>query len=112
MTLTPIGKSSDVGRLIRSTRDQAGLTQAELALRVGTTQSAVSRWERGHDEPRLSTLAGLMRACGRTASIVVDDGVDRAQIRSHLAMTPVGRLRAAANVSRLRSIAQPIRNES
>lgn len=112
MKLTQIGRTGDVGRLIRLTREQAGLTQSELAMRIGTSQSAVSRWERGHDETRLSTLAGLMRACGRTASIVVDDGVDRAQIRSHLAMAPTERLRAAANVSRLRSIARPIRNES
>jgi len=96
-----------IGSLVRDVREQAGLSQSELAARVGTTQSAISRWERGHDEPRLSTLANIARACGRTASIVIGDGVDRAQIRDHLAMAPTDRLRAVANVSRLRAVARP-----
>ncbi|MEO6652699.1 MAG: helix-turn-helix transcriptional regulator [Ilumatobacteraceae bacterium] len=107
MIVVPLGRPSDVGRLIRSSRERAGLSQTQLAERVGTTQSAVSRWERGHDEPRLTTLARLIRACGRSASIVVDDGVDRAQIRAHLALTPTQRLSAVTNVSRLRAIARP-----
>lgn len=97
-----------VGALVRQLREQAGLNQVELAARIGTTQSAISRWERGGDEPRISTLANIVRACGRTASFVVGDDVDRSQIRAHLAMTPTERLRAVANVSRLRSAARPL----
>ena len=83
----------------------ARLSQAELAQRVGTTQSAVSRWEHGRDEPRLSTFDTIARACGLAASITLDDGVDRAQISEHLAMTPTDRLRSVANVARLRAVA-------
>jgi hypothetical protein len=56
----------------------------------------------------LSTLANIVRACGRTASLVIDDDVDRSQIRAHLAMTPTERLTAVANVSRLRTVARPV----
>jgi transcriptional regulator with XRE-family HTH domain len=90
------------GGLIRRSRLLAGLTQAELARRLGTTQSAVSRLERGREEPRLARLASILAACGVRASLTLqpDDGVDRAQIRQQLALTPVERLASVTNVSR------------
>jgi transcriptional regulator with XRE-family HTH domain len=48
-----------VGARLRGLRHSAGLTQAALAERLGTTQSAVARLEAGHQ--RLS-LAALQRA--------------------------------------------------
>ena len=90
------------GGLIRRSRLAVGLTQAQLARRLGTTQSAVSRWERGHEEPRLSRLATILAACELRAVLTLthDDGVDRAQIRQQLAMSPAERLASVTNVSR------------
>lgn len=93
----------DVAPMIRKARQESGLSQAALAQKLSTTQSAVSRWERGHDEPRLSTLESILGACGRslvlsTEQAVLDD-VDRAQIRQQLAMTPDERLASVTNVS-------------
>jgi len=86
--------------LLQSLRAGAGLTQAELAERIGTTQSAVSRWERGHDEPRLSSIRVIAAACGHQITMHVEpDGVDRAQIQQQLAMTPEQRLASVVNVS-------------
>jgi transcriptional regulator with XRE-family HTH domain len=97
----PPGEPKAVARLIRDVRTEAGLTQAGLAARVGTRQPVVSRWERGLDEPRLSTLARIVRACGRSLVLVVEpDDVDRAQIRQQLAMTPAERLASVTNLSR------------
>jgi ribosome-binding protein aMBF1 (putative translation factor) len=45
-------------------RAQAGLTQAELAERMGTTQSAIARMEGGKGRPSTSTLAKLAKATG------------------------------------------------
>ena len=99
-----------VANLLRWARAEAGLTQTALAERLGTKQSVVSRWERGGDEPRLSTLARVLRACGFALGVeVTPDDVDRAQIREHLAMTPEQRLTAAANVSRFVSTARRVR---
>lgn len=50
--------------LIREARRRAGLSQAELAGRIGTTQSAVARLERGRSAPSAERLAGIVRACG------------------------------------------------
>ena len=52
------------GHLIREARRRAGLTQAELAERIGTTQSAVARLERGRSAPSAERLARIVRACG------------------------------------------------
>jgi transcriptional regulator with XRE-family HTH domain len=94
----------ELGDLIREARQYAGLSQAELAEAVGTKQSVISRWERGRETPRADTLARLLRACGYETDIVLrprDTGVDRAQIRSSLRMSPEARLRSSANVSRM-----------
>jgi transcriptional regulator with XRE-family HTH domain len=55
----------DVGALLRETRRERGLDQAELARRAGTTQGYISRVERGTISPTLRTLERLMHAMGR-----------------------------------------------
>ena len=45
-------------------RAKAGLTQAELAARMGTTQSAVARMEGGKGRPSTTTLAKVAAATG------------------------------------------------
>lgn len=50
--------------LIRSARDIAGLTQAQLAERAGVTQQAISAYETGRKQPTLPTLMGLLRGAG------------------------------------------------
>ena len=52
------------GQLIREARRRAGLTQRELAARVGTTQSAIARIEAGDSAPSLERVVRLVRACG------------------------------------------------
>lgn len=95
--------------LVRWGRQRAGLTQAQLAERMGTTQSAVCRLESGRDEPRLSTLRAALAACGLVLDLVVraEPDVDRAQIRQQLAMSPERRLASVRNLSR--TIAQASR---
>lgn len=53
--------NADVARMICELRLKAGLTQGEMARRVGTTQSVISRMEnadyRGHSLSMLSRIA-------------------------------------------------------
>jgi len=83
------------GALIRECRRHAGLSQAELAARLGTTQSAISRWERGHESPRVDTLGRILQACGFEVDLTFrrHDDEDRSQIRHMLSLTPEERLR-------------------
>jgi transcriptional regulator with XRE-family HTH domain len=58
-----------VGVLLRQAREQAGLTQEELAERLDTKKSAVSRIENHAGDIRLSTLERYARALGRSLSL-------------------------------------------
>ena len=55
-----------VGRFLAETRRAQDLTQAELAGRIGVTDKAVSRWERGVGYPDINTLEPLADALGVT----------------------------------------------
>lgn len=52
----------EIGREIARLRRLRGLTQAELARRVGTQQPAIARIEQGHTLPSLRTLLRIARA--------------------------------------------------
>jgi ribosome-binding protein aMBF1 (putative translation factor) len=45
-------------------RSEAGLTQEEIAQRMGTTQSAIARLEGGKSRPSTTTLAKFAKATG------------------------------------------------
>jgi UDP-N-acetylglucosamine 1-carboxyvinyltransferase len=53
---------SRIGNLIRDARKHRGLTQSELAEVLGTSQSAVNRIERGHQNLSLEMLARIGEA--------------------------------------------------
>jgi len=98
----------DTGGLIRQARSRAGLSQSELAARVGTTQPVVSRWERGGELPRIDALARVLQACGFEADLVFRrrDDVDRSQIAGTLALTPDERLESVVQTTRLLGLAR------
>jgi len=62
---TDFGMAESTGTLIKTARLEAGLSQADVAERAGTSQPAVARYERGLETPTLPTLERLLRACGR-----------------------------------------------
>lgn len=47
-----------------SMRESAGLTQQEVAQRMGTKESNVSRLEKGTGNPTIKTLMKYAKACG------------------------------------------------
>ena len=53
-------------------RSRAGLTQAEVAERMGTSQSTVARLESGGAKPSLSTLRRFAKATGARVRITVE----------------------------------------
>ena len=64
--------SSQIAKLIRELREQAELTQAQLAKRVGTTQSVISRLENDDYEGHsLSMLYRIGRALDRRVTVAL-----------------------------------------
>ncbi|OOY33917.1 helix-turn-helix domain-containing protein [Solemya velum gill symbiont] len=57
-----------VDKLI-SMRSKAGLTQEQVAVRMGTQKSNISRLERGNGNPGWSTLVSYAHACGFELSV-------------------------------------------
>jgi transcriptional regulator with XRE-family HTH domain len=54
-----------VEELVKARRER-GMSQTEIAARMGTSQSAVARLERGDADVRLSTVERYAAAVGRT----------------------------------------------
>jgi DNA-binding XRE family transcriptional regulator len=55
-----------IGLLIRDTRKEAGLTQKEIADRMGISQQVISRLEKGEvDNPTIDTLSRIADVAGK-----------------------------------------------
>lgn len=71
---------------------------------MGTTQSAVARWERGAVSPSLATAQALLHALGRRLEVTEDAPVlapeERARIEENLRLTPEQRLARATAAAR------------
>lgn len=83
------------GRLIREARVRHGLSQARLARRAGTTQSAISRIEQERVSPTVHALADLLHLMGEDLVLRAeerDTGVDLTLNRANLELTPEQRV--------------------
>lgn len=58
-----------IGVLLRQAREDAGVTQEELAKRLRTKKSAISRIENHSEDIRLSTLKQYLEAVGKKLTI-------------------------------------------
>lgn len=59
----------EMARELISARSRAGLTQAEVATRMGTTQSVIARLEGGKSPPSLRTVQRYAKAVGCRAVV-------------------------------------------
>lgn len=92
----------DARFVIREARKRAGLTQAELAARAGTTQSAIARWESGAVSPSVESLDQLVRACGFVVISHLEplDDHDWSLVLENLRRTPSERLDKVVTAAR------------
>jgi DNA-binding XRE family transcriptional regulator len=58
-----------IGVILRQARKEAGLTQEELADRVGTRKTAISRIENHAEDIKLSTIRKVAKALGKNLEI-------------------------------------------
>ena len=100
--------------LVKLVRLRAGLTQAELAARCDTTQSAIARIERGASEPSMTRVEAIARQCGFDITIAVTpiDPTEEETLRRNLRMTPDERVHRIANAGRFILAAREAREKS
>ncbi len=60
-----------IGLMLRQAREEAGLTQDEIADRLRTKKSAISRIENHAEDIRLSTLEKFAEAIGKRLSLKI-----------------------------------------
>jgi transcriptional regulator with XRE-family HTH domain len=92
--------------LTREARRRAGLSQIELARRLGVSQPVVARWEADTGSITLENLARVLAACRFALEmrlVPIDDGAahDWSLVEANLTRTPDERLaqaEAAANL--------------
>ncbi len=72
-----------LARALIEARANAGLTQAEVAERMGTTQSVVARIESGRNPPNLRTLEKYAHAVGTRISVTLVPAVSPVTVHHH-----------------------------
>lgn len=88
------------GSIIREARKAEGLTQAQLARRLGITQPSVARMEAAGDEVSVATLQRALNAMGRALELRATKqrpSYDETLLRQNLELTPVERVRVFEN---------------
>ena len=90
------------GDFIREARRRGGLTQAELASRAGTTQSAIARWESGRTAISLDDVRRVVRLCGfdLELTLIPRDDSDMAQAARLAVLSGQERMDRHARVTR------------
>ncbi len=83
------------GRLLREARIRHGISQERLAIRAGTTQSAISRIEKERVSPTVQTLTELLHLLGEDLVLTAQEretGVDLTLNEANLKFTPAQRV--------------------
>ena len=79
----------DLGKKIRAHRDEMGLTQAELADKLGLTYSSVSQWESGRATPRTPILRQLADLFNTTVAELMGEDATETAISGTSRMVPL-----------------------
>lgn len=69
-----------VAQRLKSAREAAGFTQAQVAVQSGLGESSVSEFENGRREPSLAQLSALAAIYKKTLTWLIDDSADNSQL--------------------------------
>jgi transcriptional regulator with XRE-family HTH domain len=104
----------DPSGLVRESRRNAGLTQAELGAKLGRSQASIAALERPGSNPRVETLERVLRATGHRLDLGAREfrsSVDETLIASNLRVSPAARLeRFSSWYQSLRSMTDKVRS--
>lgn len=65
-------KEFKIGMMIKELRIQEGMTQEELAIKMSTKKSVISRMENHSEDVRLSTLEKVAQVFGKKLQIAIE----------------------------------------
>lgn len=104
------------GQLLKEARERHGVSQKRLAMRAGTTQSAISRIERDGVSPSVETLRELLYLLGEDLTLGAeqrDFGIDRTLNAERLKLSPSERVEyGLAMAEQLIAISPNVRAET
>jgi transcriptional regulator with XRE-family HTH domain len=63
-------------QIIREARLKAGLTQTQLAERLGRERAQIARWEIGGQEPSFENVVAVVEACGFALNVGISERAD------------------------------------
>jgi transcriptional regulator with XRE-family HTH domain len=85
-------------QIIREARLKAGLTQTELADRLGRDRAQVARWETGGQEPSFENVQAVVEACGFSLRVEIAEREETpaldAELQASLLEAPQQRIQA------------------
>ncbi len=85
-------------QIIREARLRAGLTQSELAKRLGRERAQVARWEIGGQEPSFENMQSAVEACGFSLRVEIAEREETpeldAELEASLPQAPQQRVQA------------------
>jgi transcriptional regulator with XRE-family HTH domain len=95
-------------------RRTAGLSQAELAERLGRPRSTIARWELGEMTPAYDAVMDAIAACGLSATVALAnaDFSYLHDVGSRLRLTPIERLRCLASQRHVEIVNQLVVREA
>ncbi len=70
-----------IGKNIHTLRKQNGLTQEELAGKIGVTYQAVSKWENGTTAPDIALLPELAAVLGTSIDALLGYAAEKKDLR-------------------------------
>jgi transcriptional regulator with XRE-family HTH domain len=90
------GQKPTLGQVLSDARHDAGVSQAQLAIRTGIAAPAISRIENGHESPSFERFARCMEALGFAPTVELGllggSDADPIHLAAEVEMTPSQRL--------------------
>jgi len=97
---------AQIGARIKLARTKAGLSQHDLAMRLGYTAGAVGQWEIGKNLPQMTTFDKLPEILGVTRNWLRNGDEDEEQLRAqdNMEVDLLRKARSASTESKLAAI--------
>ena len=73
----------EIGNRIRKYREECGISQVQLAKRLGVSNSRVSNWELGINRPDADTLADICRTLNVSPSDLLNVRLSEDELNEH-----------------------------